>query len=77
MRYLSCTLTGWTVSDPIRSSCRRNEAAFGCEAVVKPDIEVGQVKPGLRIYGRFATGRSLVPTAAATGFEPQRKVINP
>ena len=36
------------------------------EAVVKPDTPVGQLNPGLRIYGRCATGRSLVPSAAAT-----------
>ena len=40
------------------------EAAFGlvrhCDAAaVKPDIAVVQVNPGLRFYGRFATGRSL------------------
>ena len=35
------------------------EAASGCAAVVKPDTTVDQVNPGLRIYDRFATDRSL------------------
>ena len=40
------------------------EAAFGlvrhCEAAaVKPDTADVQINPGLRFYGRFATGRSL------------------
>ena len=48
------------------------EAAFGlvrhCDvAVVKPDTAVVQVNPGLRFYGRFATGRSLRSSSAATG----------
>ena len=44
------------------------EAASGCVAVVKPDTAVVQVNPGLRFYGRFATGRSLRSSSAATGF---------
>ena len=43
------------------------EAASGCVAVVKPDTAVVQVNPGLRFYGRFATGRSLRSSSAATG----------
>ncbi|MBP3933892.1 MAG: hypothetical protein J6D44_08485, partial [Pseudomonas sp.] len=43
-----------------------NEAAFGGEAVVKSGCAVFQVNPITRIYERFALGRSLVPSAAAT-----------
>ena len=33
----------------------------GDAAVVEPDTALDQVNPGLRFYGRFATGRSLAP----------------
>ena len=36
-----------------RSSCRRNEAAFGGEAVAKSDNGVRQLKPVLRIYDDY------------------------
>ena len=49
-----------------RSSCRRNEAAFGGEAVAKSDNGVRQLKPVLRIYDDYVAERSLVPSAAAT-----------
>ena len=44
----------------------RSEAAIElvrhCDAaLVKPDTALVQVNPGLRFYGRFATGRSLAP----------------
>ena len=51
-----------------RSSCRRNEAAFECAAVVKPEDSIFQLKRELRFYERCALERSLVPSAAATGY---------
>ena len=53
-----------------RSSCRRNEAAFGGEAVAKSDNGVRQLKPVLRIYDDYVAERSLVPSAAATSEPP-------
>ena len=50
----------------LRSSWRRNEAAFGGEAVVKPGTAVCQLNLVLRIYDDYVAERSLVPTAAAT-----------
>jgi hypothetical protein len=40
------------------SSCRACEAAFGCEAVVKPIAAVFQIDRGYRIYDRYAAERS-------------------
>ena len=63
-----------------RSSCRRNEAAFGGEAVAKSDNGVRQLKPVLRIYDDYVAERSLVPSAAATKtsqFAMEAFVINP
>jgi len=51
----------------LRSSCRRNEAAFGGEAVVKLALAFYSVKRRVQVYERFALERSLVPSAAATG----------
>jgi hypothetical protein len=63
-----------------RSSCRRNEAAFGGEAVAKSDNGVRQLKPVLRIYDDYVAERSLVPSAAATSgspFPPPQKQLSP
>ena len=60
----------WEIEGRPVAAVEQREAAFGGEAVVKPDTAVGQVNPGLRICGRFATERSLVPSAAATGICP-------
>ena len=54
------------------------EAASGlvrhCDAAaVKPDIAVVQVNPGLRFYGRFATGRSLARLVSGYRSEPARE----
>ena len=43
----------------LRSSCRRNEAASGGEAVVRPGTAVCQLNLVLRIYDGYAAGRSL------------------
>ncbi|MEK1842868.1 MAG: hypothetical protein AAAB17_15415, partial [Pseudomonas sp.] len=50
----------------ICSSCRACEAAFGCEAVVKPEAAVRQVDRINRIHDCFAAERSLASSAAAT-----------
>ena len=60
----------WEIEGRPVAAVEQREAAFGGEAVVKPDTAVGQVNPGLRIYGRFATERCLVPSAAATRRAP-------
>ena len=53
-----------------RSSCRRNEAASEGKALVKPVIAVYLNDRIVWFYDCFATERSLVPSAAATGFLP-------
>ena len=52
---------GWSCS-----SCRRNEAAFGGEAVVKSAGAMHQLNRDHRVCDGFAAERSLVPSAAAT-----------
>ena len=49
-----------------RSSCRRNEAAFGGAAVVKSGCAVCQTDIVFSFRDGFAAERSLVPSAAAT-----------
>ena len=44
-----------------------------CEAAaVKPDTADVQINPGLRFYGRFATGRSLARLVSGYRSEPAR-----
>ena len=59
----------------LRSSCRRNEAAFGGEAVVKLAFAFYSVKRRVQVYERFALERSLVPSAAATGICIKHKIF--
>ena len=70
----------WPGGTSPRSSCRRNEAAFGGEAVAKSDNGVRQLKPVLRIYDDYVPERSLVPSTAATSgtpFPPPQKQLSP
>ena len=50
----------------ICSSCRACEAAFGCEAVVKPELAVCQANRVSRIHDCCAAERSLASSTAAT-----------
>ena len=50
----------------ICSSCRACEAAFGCVAVVKPELAVHQVDRVSRFHDGYAAERSLTGSAAAT-----------
>ena len=49
-----------------RSSCRRNEAAFGGEAVAKAENDICLTHCTTGLYDGCAAERSLVPSAAAT-----------
>ena len=49
----------WEIEGRPVAAVEQREAAFGGEAVVKPDTAVVQVNPVIRIYDRFAIGRSL------------------
>ena len=66
-RLLGGYLSGRWYFYSSRSSCRRNEAAFDCEAIVKPDYPISQKNRVIRFYDDFVAERSLVPSAAATG----------
>ena len=48
------------------SSCRACEAAFGCEAVVKPELAMCQADHISRTHDCFAAERSLASSTAAT-----------
>ena len=48
------------------SSCRACEAAFGCVAVVKPELAVHQANRISRTHDCYAAERSLASSAAAT-----------
>ena len=48
------------------SSCRACEAAFGCVAVVKPELAVHQTNRVSRTHDCYAAERSLAGSAAAT-----------
>ncbi len=49
------------------SSCRRNEAAFGCEATVKSEFEISLAASSVRDYDGFAAGRSLAELVSCYG----------
>ena len=59
---------GASVAHMSRSSCRGTKAAFEREAVAKLEHAVFQVDSGIWLDDDFVAERSLVPSAAATGF---------
>ncbi len=52
-------MAGDKQGDGSRSSCRRNKAAFDCEAIVNPDISVRHIDRDVLFYGGYAPERSL------------------
>ncbi|MBB2886342.1 MULTISPECIES: hypothetical protein [Pseudomonas] len=59
-------LTFFTCVNATRSSCRACEVAFGCAAVVKPELAVHQANRISRIHDGCAAERNLAGSAAAT-----------